>query len=238
MATVGQISTQVAHDLRNPLTALNTDLYVLEETLPKPRGKKLKETLGSMQASVTHSNKIVTDLLEFSGGGEVKSVSLLLDGVIRDSLATVHVPRGIKVEIGGSSEAHMSGDPTRLMRMFSNVLRNSIEAMPSGGRVIISMKVLRRRAQVFIRDEGVGMRREELSKLFTPYFTTKASGLGLGLAIAKQIAEAHGGRIDVRSRIGEGTTVRITLPLARRPGRRHTEEPSRASPSSPLSSTE
>jgi len=82
------------------------------------------------------------------------------------------------------------------------------------------------------------MRREELSKLFTPYFTTKATGLGLGLAIAKQVAEAHGGTIDVRSRIGEGTTVRITLPLSRRPGRPHSEEPSRASPSSPPSSPE
>jgi signal transduction histidine kinase len=116
----------------------------------------------------------------------------------------------------------VKGDKMRLHQALSNLLSNGIEAMPDGGELTIAATALGSDGdcvEVEIRDRGVGIREEELEKIFEPFYTTKARGTGLGLAIARGIINEHGGEVEVESQKGEGTRFVVRLPLARRGGR-------------------
>jgi two-component system sensor histidine kinase HydH len=110
-------------------------------------------------------------------------------------------------------------DPDRISQVLLNLYLNAIESMPAGGllRVTLSSRTENKALEIEVSDTGCGISREDLSRIFDPYFTTKSSGTGLGLAIAHNIIEALGGQINVQSRMGQGTTFRITLPISKNP---------------------
>jgi signal transduction histidine kinase len=99
-----------------------------------------------------------------------------------------------------------------MTRVFSNLIKNSFDAMPSGGELLISDKLEKDKVVLEFSDTGSGMSKQDLEKLWTPFFTTKARGMGVGLPICKKIVEAHGGKIEVESAVNKGTTFRIYLP--------------------------
>src|SRR3972149_6880856 len=105
----------------------------------------------------------------------------------------------------------MSTDKMR--RVFVNIIKNSVEAMPDGGKLTIKSKENKDNIEFTITDMGAGIPKETLEKLFTPLFTTKAKGMGFGLSICKRIVEAHGGKISAESAVGEGTTFKILIPV-------------------------
>jgi PAS domain S-box-containing protein len=214
LATIGEVSAQVGHDLRNPLTAINTNLYYLHNVLPRKQKDKVDATLSSMQNAIFHANRIVEDLLEYSRTAALKKTRLVLNSVVTSSLNSVLIPKNVEVSVDLAEGAELDGDGTRLMRVFQNLVSNAVDAMPDGGYLTVASKVADGRATVEVSDTGAGIREENLALLFTPFFTTKSKGLGLGLAICKRLVEAHEGKIDVRSRVGEGTTISVTLPLA------------------------
>jgi signal transduction histidine kinase len=98
-------------------------------------------------------------------------------------------------------------------RVFVNILKNSLEAMPEGGKLTVQSKKVKDAVEVAFADTGVGIPKEALDRLFTPLFTTKARGMGFGLAICKRIIEAHGGKISVESTVGKGTTFTLIIPV-------------------------
>jgi signal transduction histidine kinase len=106
-------------------------------------------------------------------------------------------------------------DPGLMKRVFSNLIANAVQAMPEGGELTVDASKSDEEALVSFHDTGVGIPQEDFSKLFSPFFTTKAKGQGLGLAVCKRLVEAHGGEITVESRLGEGTTFTIRLPHRR-----------------------
>jgi signal transduction histidine kinase len=112
---------------------------------------------------------------------------------------------------------YVEGDAFKLIKVFQNVISNSIDAMPGGGKLQISGEASGRHVVVRILDTGHGISKKDLPKLFEPFFTTKAKGMGLGLTISRRIVEAHGGTIDISSKEGEGTVVVITLPASAPP---------------------
>jgi two-component system, sporulation sensor kinase E len=107
----------------------------------------------------------------------------------------------------------MEVDIDKIKRVFVNMIRNAIDVMPKGGRLTIKSTKLNENVQITFSDTGMGMTKETLEKLWAPLFTTKAKGMGLGLAICKRIVEAHGGSISVESVVGKGTTFAITIPI-------------------------
>jgi signal transduction histidine kinase len=126
------------------------------------------------------------------------------------------IPSGIRVVDSTKKEPTIELDADKMRRVLVNLIRNSVDAMPTGGTLRITGRKSNGNLELSIADTGVGMRKETEEKLWSPLFTTKAKGIGLGLPIAKRLVEAHGGRISVETKLGEGSTFTVTLPLKRR----------------------
>jgi signal transduction histidine kinase len=129
-------------------------------------------------------------------------------------MSSVLIPKNVNVHVELEDNIEVNGDSSRLTRVFQNLISNAVDAMADGGSLTVSSAVGSQEVIVSISDTGAGIREENLALLFTPFFTTKSKGLGLGLAICKRLVEAHGGRIEVKSKAGEGTTMSVALPLA------------------------
>jgi len=161
-------------------------------------------------------DKTLTDLLQHARPAQPQMVVLDINGLLEHSLR--FLPRG-NVEVVrqfDESLPPLEGDPHLLHQAFLNVLVNARQAMPQGGRLTLRTRLERpggRAVQVLISDTGVGIAPEHLGRIFQPFFTTKSQGTGLGLAIAARVIEGHGGRIEVDSAPGRGTTFTIALPV-------------------------
>ena len=125
----------------------------------------------------------------------------------------VQVPEQIKLEDHTSCEPNLRVDVNKMERVFLNLIKNAFDAMPKKGTLKISSKRVGKNVEIALADNGVGMSEQTLSKLFNPLFTTKAQGIGFGLAICKRVVEAHCGEIRVESVLGRGTTFTVTLPI-------------------------
>jgi len=124
-----------------------------------------------------------------------------------------HVPEDIFVVDETSDKLSFCVDTVKICRAFVNVIKNAVDAMPEGGRLIMKSEVVGEFVSFTFRDSGVGMSSETLKRISSPLFTTKAKGMGFGLAICRRFVEAHGGGVSIESTEGEGTTVRVNLPL-------------------------
>jgi len=212
LATAALIATQVAQDLRNPLTAIKTGIYYLEEALPKSQQTKVVSTIESMKESLSHATKIANDLVEFSRPADFEMVRLAMNDIVQSGVSSVEIPSNIQLKLNLDPKASIEGDKDKLSRAFQSLINNAIEAEPFGGTIEISSAVDGDKVIIHVSDTGVGISDENMKKLFTPFFTTKAKGIGLGLPICKRIIETHGGRMEIRSREGEGTNILVTLP--------------------------
>jgi two-component system sensor kinase FixL len=214
LAAIGSLAAQVAHDLRNSLTAINTNLFYIKNVLPENLGAKIENSIESIEGAVDHSSKIIDDLLQYSRATDLDTERLDLGAALGESVAGMDLPQSVKLVLDLNVGAFVSGDLAKLRRVFQNLISNGVEAMPSGGTLSLSVRAEGDKVVAEVTDTGVGMDPTTVRQLFTPFFTTKAKGLGLGLAICQRLVEAHGGKIGVKSEVGEGTTVVITLPRA------------------------
>ncbi len=212
LAAIGTVAAQVAHDLRNPLTAINTHLYYIKNVLPSRLGKKVDQSVNEMEGAVAHSSKIIDDLLEYSRAADLKEERLDLSDFVKRCAEALTPPPSVEVKLDLEPGLAIVGDVAKLKRVFQNVISNSFEAMPDGGTVAIWTKEDGDRVITEVVDTGTGMNERTRQQLFTPFFTTKARGLGLGLAICRRLVEAHGGEIRVESEEGKGTRVTVSLP--------------------------
>jgi PAS domain S-box-containing protein len=215
MAAIGELATMVAHDLRNPLTGIAGATYYLKKKLSSEMDKKTKEMIDIIEKDIKYSNKIVTDLLEYSRDMRLELTETNSSSIIREALSMVDVPLNIQVsEVSDltRSESKIKVDLEKMARVLVNIILNAIDAMPEGGKLTINSWEKEGKLAIAVSDTGAGMSPDILEKLWTPFFTTKAKGMGLGLSICKRIVEAHEGSISVESAIGKGTTVTVTIP--------------------------
>jgi len=212
-AAIGELSGMIGHDLRNPLTAIKNAVYYLKRKQTCQVDSREVEMLEIIDKSVVHANKIIASLLDYSA--EIRldieqcSAKKLLDYV----LLMVEVPERIRVVDRTRYEPVIWVDVNKMERVFLNLIKNAFDAIPAGGKVEVSSKPVGENVEIVFTDDGVGMSEQTLSKIFNPLFTTKAQGMGFGLAICKRIIEAHCGSICVESALGKGTTFTITLPV-------------------------
>jgi signal transduction histidine kinase len=169
--------------------------------------------LATIERSVQYSNKIVNDLLEYSRDIKLEvektNPKIMIDNVI----AMVDNPENVTIMNLVKDAPDLQVDASKIGRVFVNIVTNAIDAMPNGGTLTISSRETDGRVEISFRDTGTGMNQETISRLWTPLFTTKAKGMGFGLAICKRIVEAHGGTINVESTLNKGTTFKVSLPL-------------------------
>jgi len=213
LAAIGKVASMVGHDLRNPLTGITGAVYYLKMKLGPKMDGKTGEMLALVEKNIEHSNDIINELLEYSREIPLEKKDASPRSIIGEALSLVEVPKNIEVLNRSQSEPKIVVDVEKMKRVFINLIRNAIDAMPEGGKLAIRSMETGDVLEIAFADTGTGMSKDILDKLWTPFFTTKAKGLGLGLPICKRIVEAHGGKISVESAVGRSTTFTVALPV-------------------------
>jgi PAS domain S-box-containing protein len=213
LTAIGELAGWVGHDLRNPLTSIKNASYFLRKKQGDFVGESGAEMLTVIDRAVEQANKIVNDLLDYSREIHLELEEYSPKSFIDYVLLSLNVPAGIKVVEHAESFPTVWVDQSKMERVFVNLIKNAVEAMPKGGRLEIRSRQNGENMEIAFSDTGTGMSRDVVAKIFTPLFTTKAQGMGFGLAICKRIIEAHGGKISVESAQNKGTTFTITLPI-------------------------
>jgi len=213
LAVIGELAASVGHDLRNPLTGIKGAVYYLKLKLNSSMDKKSKEMLDIIESDIQYSNKIISDLLDFSKDIRLVRSRTNIKSIVEETLAKMKIPKKVKV-IDLTDRAHeVFVDAGQMNRVFENIIKNAVEAMPRGGQLEIKSEKVDNSLKVTFRDNGEGISKENMGKLGIPLFTTKAKGVGMGLAICKRLTEAHAGSLSVDSEQRLGTCVTITVPV-------------------------
>ncbi len=207
MVAAGAIASTVAHDLRGPLSAIRNALYLMER---RPEdSERVREIISkAVDNAVEMLNDIQSNITEDHFEVEDIEVSSFIDSILRET----PIPDRITVRTD-LKEALVRIDRLKIRRVLENLIRNACEAMPSKGKLIISNSVEGEELHIEVRDTGVGISKEKLDNLFKPFNTSKDRGMGLGLYFCKKTVEAHNGVIDVKSRVGSGTSFTIKIPF-------------------------
>ncbi len=213
LATVGEVASMVGHDLRNPLTGMAGAAYYLKTKADSKLDEKMKEMLELIERDIEYSNRIVENLLEYSKDIQPELTETDLKSLVDGTLTLVKVPKNIRILDLTKSETKIKVDAHEITRVFVNLIKNAIDSMPEGGKLSIKSNKVNGNLEIVFADTGTGITKEVMKKLWTPFFTTKAKGMGLGLSICKRIVEVHRGSIFVKTKVGEGTTFTITLPI-------------------------
>jgi signal transduction histidine kinase len=211
-ASIGRLSSSIAHELRNPLTSLKNISYYLTKRGTFNDDAKANQMLGLLSMDVARANKIVTDLLDFARIKKITKSPLKLDEFVRNFLDSVDFGENIRIKQDLES-VRVEIDPDKMSQVLLNLLSNSRDAMPEGGDITITTRKNETMAVIHIADTGQGMDDETMEHIFDPLFSTKTRGLGLSLAIVKEIIDLHSGTVTVVSSKGKGTSFDINLPL-------------------------
>ena len=216
LAAIGTTTASIAHELKNPLTYINIAAQILPKKWDDPEFRA--NITQCLPAEAQRMRLIVEGLLDYSRNRELSLKPLEIKAVIEKTQALINYEI-TKYSITVTNDYQHTGlalaDPNRLIQVFMNILGNAAQAMEkTGGKLTIFTHNEANHIVVVISDDGPGIAEEKLEKIFDPFFTTKEAGTGLGLAITKKIIEEHKGTISVTSKIGQGTTFTIHLPLA------------------------
>ncbi len=222
LSTVGQMAATVAHEIRNPLVSIGGFARLVKKQIPEDH--PMHEDVEIITSEVLRLEKIVSNILQYSRQQQASMQSTDFHGMIYKTLDALRLEiqeRHVVVNIDlGPDIPPIQADPAQLMQVFYNLIMNAIHALNEGGTIAVSTRKEFEYVLIKVRDTGCGIPKENLDKIFTPFFTTKSSGTGLGLAVVAQIVDAHGGRIEVSSEVGMGTEFRVRLPVkGDRPGK-------------------
>jgi len=212
-AAIGETAAMVGHDLRNPLQGIAGAVYNLKTEEDSRLSKEGREMLQLIEEGIGRSDKIISDLLEYSRELRLELSETNVKSITQDALVKMKIPKGIRVVNSTKNEPPMRLDVEKMRRVFLNLTLNAVDAMPKGGTLTIASTRSRDNVHITFKDTGEGMTTETLTKLWSPLYTTKAKGMGFGMAIAKRLVEAHGGSINVESKLGKGSTFIVTLPV-------------------------
>ena len=216
LAVLGQLAGGVGHELRNPLGAIKNAAYFLNMALEQSE-PEVMETLEILEKEVETSERIISSLLDFARPKPPALVKVDVNEVVQEALSGIKVPENVEVVTQFESSPIVLADPHQLERVFGNIILNGIQAMSEGGRLVIKSEVPDTEwVSVSIADTGAGIPKENLEKLFEPLYTTKAKGIGLGLALTKTLVEVNGGTIEVESELGKGSAFTVRLPISKK----------------------
>jgi signal transduction histidine kinase len=220
LSGIGQFARGIAHEIRNPLNFISLSIDHLREKyvpLEDARKEKFESLMMSIKQEIQRLNKLVGDFLDYGKPIKLTLREVELHSLVDEVLALV-LAKAEKdnVEIITRYEVlpNLSLDPELIKTCIFNVILNAFQAMPDGGRLTVKTEASNSKVSMFFEDTGTGISRENLSKVFDPFFSTKESGLGLGLALTRRVVEEHGGKVDIQSTEGKGSTITISFPFS------------------------
>ncbi|HDZ62179.1 MAG TPA: PAS domain-containing protein [Nitrospirae bacterium] len=210
LTQLGEMSAGIAHELRNPMSVIAG----YAKLLSKKVAENEKETVDAILTEISSIDKIISEFLAFAKPTDVNKTALDLKQMIKEtSKAALGINDKMKVTIDADNSVPVMADEVLLRQALSNLFVNAFESMPEGGTLDIKLEYSQDKVELKIKDTGEGIPDDIIQKVFLPFYTSKANGIGLGLAIAQKVVISHGGSIEVDSKEGEGTTFLITLPL-------------------------
>lgn len=220
LSVIGQLTATVAHELRNPMSAIRNTLFALKK-LSEGQKATFDRPLMRIERSVERCDRIIAELLDYSRARTLQSKRLGFDDWLREVMAELPAPSGVTVAIDlSAADVRAMIDPDRFRRVVINLVDNAVQALNEfkdatvPPRIVLSTRTRGDIIELAIEDNGPGIPAEHLARVFEPLFSTKSSGTGLGLPTVKQIVEQHGGTIELDSAEGRGTRAMIKLPLA------------------------
>ncbi len=215
LATVGQLAAGIAHEIRNPLASISGSIELLQASAQTSEDDRTLMQI--VHREIQRLNVLIGDLLDYANPRPSEPVDFDLGGLVEE---TLRVARGeaafseieLASEVDKPLEIH--ADPSKLRQVVWNLVRNARDAAAAGGKhVRVAARRRGAEAVIEVRDDGAGIPKELVARMFDPFFTTKQKGTGLGLATSHAVIAEHGGRIDVETDAGKGTTMTITLPI-------------------------
>lgn len=208
-----QMARKIAHEVKNPLTPIQLTVQQLVDKYggeSDDYGQLLKECAGIINEEIGSLRQLVTEFSEFGKLPELKLETNDLNKLIREISSLYSDRLDLKLD---KDVPQFSFDSDRIRRVILNLIENSIQADPRNQQIQVQTVIANKKVILIIQDKGKGIPKEELEKIFEPYFSTKSGGTGLGLAISRLIIEEHHGKISVDSKIGEGTIFTVHFPL-------------------------
>ncbi|HLW65311.1 MAG TPA: protoglobin domain-containing protein, partial [Gemmataceae bacterium] len=214
LAAIGQVAGGIAHELRNPLNVVKTSVYYLLNAR-NPSAAKSSEHLQRIERHVGAADGVITALSNFARMPLPNLHPFSIEQCLKEALELNPVPKEVRVAIDCPSTTLAGlGDIDQLRIVFGNLIRNAREAMPNGGRLSIQVRHAGDKVEIEVADTGVGISAENLGRITEPLFSTKARGLGLGLAIVRSILDKNKGSLQVASELGRGTKCTVRLVAA------------------------
>jgi signal transduction histidine kinase len=214
LAAIGQVAGGVAHELRNPLNVVKTSVYYLLNAR-NPTEQKKAEHLQRIERHVVLADSVITALSSFAKMPVPSLRPFALGPCLQEVLETNPLPESCSVSVEVPADAPPAlGDVDQVRIVLGNLVRNAREAMPNGGRLSLTVRRVDGQVEVAVSDTGVGIAAEQLGRIMEPLYSTKARGLGLGLALARAILEKNHGSLRVASEPGRGSTFTVSLPAA------------------------
>lgn len=213
--SVGHFAASIAHEIRNPMTSLKGFV----ELLKMNNSTDNKNYLNVMESELQRMDLILSELLFLSKPRELHYNEISIEKVVKEVIELL-MPQAfqhhilLKLETSDYYNINIIGSDNRLKQMLINLVKNAIEVMENGGTITMKIENNNHVVNLSIIDQGPGLRDSEVQHLFTPFYTTKSTGTGLGLPLVKKVIDEHNGSIVVKSTVGEGTTFKISLPIS------------------------
>lgn len=212
---VGQLAAGVAHEIRNPLGITRGTAELLKDELDNK--EQSLNRVNDIIAEVDRMNLIITNFLDFSRFSPLQikehNIQDLIDKTLQLCQYQLEQAQIKYIKEFAADLPKVKVDGQQLIQVFLNLILNSRDAMPDGGTLIITTRLVKNQVHIEIKDSGIGIQLQQLSHLYEPFYSTKKDGIGLGLTISKRIIEDHHGTIDINSAVNQGTTVKVCLPI-------------------------
>jgi signal transduction histidine kinase len=211
LATIGQFSAGLAHELNNPLAVILGAARMARES----EGKKLKSWLDEIHREADRCTRLVSDLLNFARPMQLKVQRVDLAALAEETWRHIHKNPQEHLFKCEAKRFFASVDPDRFKQVLVNIFRNAVDAMPKGGEMRIEMGKKKDLAWLKVADQGNGVLKKDVPQLFRPFFSTKSSGTGLGLALSRAILQAHRGQIWFEPNKPRGVKICMEWPSAK-----------------------
>jgi PAS domain S-box-containing protein len=210
LSQLGEMSAGISHELRNSMSVISGYAKLLSKNVEEPNKQNVDEILSEIRTM----DKIISELLAFAKPSVLSVQQVDMHKLLEDTIKyAVEDNDLVSVSVDVESHVSVKADVVLMKQAITNILINASEAMPEGGTISISIHRLNNRVKMNIKDSGPGIPEDIREKVFLPFYTTKAEGVGLGLALVQKIIFAHGGTIEVGSNQGGGTSFSIILPV-------------------------
>lgn len=218
LAAIGQMASIISHEIRNPLAVISNATRLIK-TIEPPKDPKLIKQFSIIEAEIKQANSIISEVLGFARSRDMILSTIDLNSYLHDLLVSFPAAGGIRLHEELDPESvRLKVDAEEIKQALRNLISNACEAMQGQGVVTVGSKVGKKVVCIYVADKGPGISEELKAKIFSPFFTTKARGTGLGLAVVRKAVNRHKGKLFIHSREGEGACFEIYLRVYNKTG--------------------